>query len=250
MSERFFVPSIADATRIEGVEAHHLSHVLRARAGERVTLFDGSGREALAEILEIGRSDVSTRTLETREVDRELPLRIEIAMSLPKGDRAGFLVEKLTELGVARLIPIVSERSVSSASGSSRAEKPEKLLRRSIEACKQCGRNRLLEIGEPTRFSDYVSECVDVEDRVRWIADADATAAHYVVAEKLVADRNEGPSPKVVSILIGPEGGFAQEEVVAAVAAGWHPIGIGRTILRMETAAIALAAIVAATDRR
>lgn len=240
MSERFFVPAIGEATRIEGIEAHHLLHVLRARIGERVTLFDGSGREAVAEIVDLRRSEVETRTLELADVDRELPIRIEIVMPLPKGDRAGFLVEKLTELGVARLTPIVTERSVSSPSGAAKAEKPEKLLRRSIDACKQCGRNRLLEIGEPTPFAEIL---VRIPDAVRWIADAEGSEPSFV-AGQASADRS------TVVVLVGPEGGFTLEERAAAIDSGWSPIGLGRTILRMETAAIAVAAVIAAAAKR
>ncbi|HEV7278613.1 MAG TPA: RsmE family RNA methyltransferase [Pirellulaceae bacterium] len=247
MSERFFVPAIRDVTRIEGVEAHHLLHVLRARQGERVTLFDGSGREAVAEIVALGRSDVETRTLEVADLDRELPIRVEFAMPLPKADRAGFLVEKLTELGVARLTPMVTERSLSSASGSAKAEKPEKLLRRSIDACKQCGRNRLLEIGEPTSFADVLA---NDPDAIRWIADAQGPHANRLTAEAFAgAPLAEIAIPKVV-VLVGPEGGFTEEERTQAKSADWQPVGIGRTILRMETAAIGLAAVIAASAPR
>lgn len=247
MSERFFVPAIGETTRIEGVEAHHLLHVLRARLSERVTLFDGSGREAVAEIVDLRRREVETRTLEVSDVDRELPLRIEIAMPLPKGDRAGFLVEKLTELGAARLTPIVTERSVSSASGSAKAEKPEKLLRRSIDACKQCGRNRLLEIGEPMAFAEILAKD---RDAVRWIAHAQGPAAHGVAAEALTGQDLSQADAKRVIVLVGPEGGFTQDEMALATSAAWQPVGIGRTILRMETAAIAIASVIAATAKR
>lgn len=244
MSERFFVPAIRDVTRIEGAEAHHLLHVLRAREGERVTLFDGSGREAVAEIVALRRSEVETRTLEARDVDRELPVRIEFAMPLPKGDRAGFLVEKLTELGVARLTPIVTERSVSSAAGSAKAEKPEKLLKRSIDACKQCGRNRLLEIGESIPFAEILTKDPGA---VRWIADAQGSPAHRTAARAFADEPIAQAEPLKVVVLVGPEGGFSLEELAQTKDANWQPVSLGRTILRMETAAIALAAVIAAT---
>lgn len=246
MSERFFVPAIGEVTRIEGVEAHHLLHVLRARQGERVTLFDGSGREAVAEIVDLRRSEVDTRTLEVAEVDRELPIRVEFAMPLPKGDRAGFLIEKLTELGVARLTPMITERSVSSAAGAAKAEKPEKLLRRSIDACKQCGRNRLLEIGEALPFSEIVAKRSDAR---RWFADAEGPPAHFVAAEAFADDDRSIAEPPRVVVLVGPEGGFTREEATQAKNENWRPVGVGRTILRMETAAIAIAAVIAATVR-
>lgn len=247
MSERFFVASIGETTRIDGVEAHHLLHVLRARIGERVTLFDGSGREAVAEIVDLRRREVETRTLEIADVDRELPIRVEVAMPLPKGDRAGFLVEKLTELGVARLTPIVTARSVSSASGAAKAEKPEKLLRRSIDACKQCGRNRLLEIGEPTAFVEILSKD---SGAIRWIADAEGPPAHLVAANAFAGERRSQTLPPHVIVLVGPEGGFTHQEAMQAKSENWQPVGVGRTILRMETAALAIAGVVAASVKR
>src|SRR5262245_56613986 len=114
MSERFFVSSPIGGSRamLIGSEAHHLSHVLRARPGETVTLVDGSGDEFSARIESIGRSAVELDVLERRSVNRESSVRLTLAVALPKGERQRWLVEKAVELGVAKITPLVSERSV------------------------------------------------------------------------------------------------------------------------------------------
>src|SRR5215475_4969827 len=113
MPDRYFLetPPADDTARLTGPEAHHLAHVMRAKPGLEVTLFDGSGREWLARVDEVGRSEVTLALISCREVDRELSLPITLAVALPKGDRQRWLVEKATELGVTRLVPLVTERS-------------------------------------------------------------------------------------------------------------------------------------------
>src|SRR5689334_9580454 len=112
MSERFFVttPIAAERVKLEGPEAHHLSHVMRAKVGDRVALFDGSGCEFDAQIESIGKSVVELSVVERREVDRESAVRLTLAVALPKGDRQQWLVEKAVELGVASIVPLVTER--------------------------------------------------------------------------------------------------------------------------------------------
>ena len=112
MSDRFFSqrPITAERVMLDGPEAHHLLHVMRIEVGQRVTLFDGRGAEFDAEIVRSGRIEVEARILDRREVDRELPFELVIGVSLPKGDRQKWLVEKLTELGAAELVPLETER--------------------------------------------------------------------------------------------------------------------------------------------
>ena len=147
MCDRYFsdVPIVGDRAVLSGPEAHHLIHVMRAKAGMRVVVFDGRGGEFLAEVQRVGRAEVELAVQERREIDRELPLKISLAVALPKGDRQKWLVEKAVELGIAAIVPIITTRSVA---------KPDehalgRLRRAVIEASKQCGRNRLLEISPP-----------------------------------------------------------------------------------------------------
>src|SRR4029078_8817654 len=127
---------------LQGAEAHHLAQVMRAKCGDEVCLFDGSGFEFRASIRKIGRVEVEFEIVESRQVDREMARHITLAVSLPKGDRQRWLVEKTTELGVARLVPLVTRYSVAQPVGNATT----RLRRAVIEASKQCGRNRLMEI--------------------------------------------------------------------------------------------------------
>src|SRR5690348_11231442 len=156
MSERFFSPHpiTAGCMMLDGSEAHHLLHVMRAAVGDEVTLFDGTGAEFRATIETLRRADAELRIVERREVDRELPFELVVGVALPKGDRQKWLVEKLTELGVTSLVPLMTERSVAQPNESAL----ERLQRSVIEAAKQCGRNRLMEITAPKSWSDWLSK--------------------------------------------------------------------------------------------
>lgn len=228
MSERFFLTAapVAGRATLSGDEARHLARVLRAKAGDSVSLFDGSGREWPARVVAIGRSDVDLETSEPIETPPHRGLRLTLAVALPKGERQKWLVEKLTELGVDRLVPLVTERGVAEATPSA----IERLSRGVIEACKQCGRNQLMEIGEPTTV-------------------ADAAARKPAATIGLLGDPTGHPldvgaigRADDVFALIGPEGGFTDAEREAARSAGFQPVTLAPHVLRVETAAIAFAA--------
>ena len=155
MSDRCFseTPIQGDQAWLTGPEAHHLIHVMRAAAGTRVVLFDGSGAEFQAEVLRAGRNDVELAVLARAQVDRELPVDVTLGVTLPKGDRQKWLVEKAVELGVRRLVPLGTTRSVVQPG----PQMATRLRRAVIEASKQCGRNRLMEIAPPQDWADWVA---------------------------------------------------------------------------------------------
>jgi 16S rRNA (uracil1498-N3)-methyltransferase len=224
MSERFHVncPLAAGPVTLRGPEAHHLATVCRVRRDDPVTLFNGDGREYPGLILDVSRKDVTIEITGVETPQRELPFTLRVAAPLPKGDRAQFLVEKLTELGVTRFSVLSTARSVVSP----REAKIEKLGRYVIEASKQCGRNVLMAIDPPRPWEEFLSD--EELPAARWIAHPGGEA------------RLEGGADVVVAV--GPEGGFTDDEVARAVAAGWRTVGLGPRILRVETAALALAA--------
>src|SRR5487761_1185914 len=153
MPDRYYVaePITAEHARLVGEEAHHLLHVMRARAGDELVVFDGSGAEWQGRGSQIDRNAVDVALLARREIDRELSFELTLATALPKGDRQRWLVEKAVELGVRRLTPLVTERGVAQPT-----DKALTRLRRAvIEASKQCGRNRLMEVSQPVVFFDY-----------------------------------------------------------------------------------------------
>jgi 16S rRNA (uracil1498-N3)-methyltransferase len=228
MSERFFVesPIRGSEAQLMAGEAQHVAKVLRARPGDGIVVFDGSGAEFLAQLISLGRHEVNLQIVVRREVSRELLREITLAVALPKGDRQQWLVEKLTELGVARLVPLRTERNVAQP-----VEKALGRLRRwVIEASKQCGRNTLLEIAPPADFLDYVSTAP---------LDAQRVIAHPGANQSLELASMNANFPLVA--VIGPEGGWTEDEVAQARTAGWQAVDLGPTILRIEKAAVKLA---------
>lgn len=246
MSERFFVstPLHGQTATLEGPEAHHLAHVLRAKPGDEVVLFDGMGHEAAARIAAIGRSRVEL-TLETcQQISRESSPSITLAVGLPKGDRQRWLVEKAVELGVQRLVPLDTRFGIAEATPSALS----RLRKVVIEASKQCGRNWLMSIEEPQQCAAFVAAC---DSPARWMAHfGGEPIANVLVRPTPVSDEDQGPtqksssfnpsagnSPSEIALAIGSEGGFADDEVSAAAAAGWRILDLGPRILRVDTAA-------------
>ena len=154
MADRFYVncPLAPGRVEVTGPEAHHLAVVCRVRRGAVVCLFNGDGREYPAEVREVARRMVVVEVRAVEAPQRESPYRLEVAAPLPKGDRGQFLIEKLTELGVAAFTPLQTARSVVHP----REAKLDKLQRYVIEASKQCGRNVLMTIEPLTAWVDFV----------------------------------------------------------------------------------------------
>jgi 16S rRNA (uracil1498-N3)-methyltransferase len=225
MAERFYLncPLALGPVVAEGPEAQHLSAVCRVRPGDAVRLFNGDGHEYPAEVVEARRRSVLLRVLGRESPRRELDFHLEVAAPVPKGDRAQFLVEKLTELGVTRYVPLQTRRSVVHP----REAKLDKLQRYVIEASKQCGRNVLLEVAPLAEWDAYMARR-DLP-RARLMGHPGGATPSW-------------PAGADVAVAVGPEGGFTDEEVEAARAAGWCAVDLGPRILRIETAAVALSA--------
>jgi 16S rRNA (uracil1498-N3)-methyltransferase len=235
VSARFFIPHPITTERVtlDGPEAHHLLNVMRAAAGEKITLFDGTGFEFAAMVESTRRAEAELRIVDRRETNRELTFELVMGVALPKGDRQKWLVEKLTELGVTTLIPLMTERSVAQPTGSA----IERLIRFVIEASKQCGRNRLMQISEPQQWAAFI---------------ADGHISIRKSARRIVAHPGGVPfaevdltRPQPTYLAVGPEGGLSDAEVSAAADVGWQHVTLGSRILRVETAAIACAAAAA-----
>jgi 16S rRNA (uracil1498-N3)-methyltransferase len=225
MAERFYLncPLGPGPVVVDGPEAHHLAVVCRARPGTRVCLFNGDGHEYPALVREASRRGVTLDVVGAEAPERELGFRVEVAAPLPKGDRAQFLIEKLTELGVTSFVPLRTARSVVQPRENTR----EKLERYVIEASKQCGRNVLLRVETPV---DWVEYCRRGDlPGLRILAHIGETEADW-------------PARQDVALAVGPEGGFTEEEVAEARQAGWRLVGLGPRTLRVETAALLLAA--------
>ena len=235
MSQRFFVevPIATERVRLGGTEAHHLLHVMRAAVGTEVILWDGSGVEYRARVVVVDRTEAELEVLSQQSVNRELEHRLTIGVALPKGDRQRWLVEKAVELGVQRVVPLKTERGVAQPGN----EAVQRLRRTVIEAAKQCGRNRLMEIDDAMELSEFLAEPSD--DAVRWLAHPAGTGQPTASA----AERCGDASVSDIFLAVGPEGGFTRCELDLARQSRWQPIDLGPRILRTETAAMALAAL-------
>ncbi|MFT5304478.1 MAG: 16S rRNA (uracil1498-N3)-methyltransferase [Mariniblastus sp.] len=237
MSHRFFLDSkpTSDVVILEGDQAHHASHVMRFKPGDTVVLFDGSGVEFKAEICEIAKKRVSLQIVETTQQTRAISNSVTLAVALPKGDRQKFLIEKLVELGVDKLIPLKTQRSVAVANGKVLI----RLGKQVIEASKQCGRNTLMEILPEQTLDSLAAE---LDEHTNGSKDA---------ALRLIADPYQGAtigelagqSLKAVVIAVGPEGGFDDTELATAFELGFSPVRFGPSILRVETACLVAATL-------
>jgi 16S rRNA (uracil1498-N3)-methyltransferase len=233
MSDRFYVnlPLRIGPITVEGSEAHHLTAVRRIRPGDRVCLFNGDGKEYPAEVTATARRKVTLQVIGVEAPTRELGFRLEVAAPLPKGDRGQFLLEKLTELGVTTFVPIRSQRSIIQP-GEARVEK---MRRHVVEACKQCGRNVLMEVAPPADWENYCGR-------------SDLPAARILAhpsSAALVGPASPGSwrfSGDGLAVAVGPEGGFTEAEVDKAKEYGWQLLDLGPRTLRIETAALVLTA--------
>jgi 16S rRNA (uracil1498-N3)-methyltransferase len=220
--------------------AAHVTRVLRLGSGAALTLFDGRGGEYDALLLEVGRHRVQARVGQQRAVERETPVRLALLQCLARAERMDWVVQKATELGVASIVPVSSRRSVVQLDAAARPRRLEHWQAVAISACEQCGRNRpprlqaLQELEAACNAADPAS--------LRLLLDPDAALS--LPAALTAAASAAAPAALSVTLLVGPEGGFAEPELQAALRCGFCPCRLGPRILRAETAPIAaLAAI-------
>ncbi|HBJ34893.1 MAG TPA: hypothetical protein DDZ51_09050 [Planctomycetaceae bacterium] len=230
MTVRYFVPQFPSSggqVTLPEAESHHASTVMRVREGEQVTLFDGKGYQADAKVVSIARKTVVCQAGAKIFLPRRNRSTIELAIAMPKGDRSRDLVERLTELGVDRLVPIHCQRSPWAISDGA----IQKWQRVMIEACKQCRRNQIMQIAQPCRVTDFLAQPATKDER-RWFA--------HPGGQKVDPNDQSAADNPTFRIAIGPEGGFTDQEADAAIVSGWSPVGLGERIYRIETAAIIL----------
>lgn len=231
----FYYPELKAATgsvsgslvTLDGPEAHHAVHVLRMRSGQSLELFDGAGAWTAGVVRDVGKRAL---TIEIGPLEHVPPAacRIILATAIPKGDRFDWLVEKATELGVDELIPLITERSVVEP----RATKLDRLRAASVAACKQSRRRHLLVIREPVSFAEFLSG--RRSDQQAILADPHGTP--------WTPSLDESPESSMLCA-VGPEGGFTPAEVESACQAGFLLRTFGSSVLRVETAGVAFAAI-------
>jgi len=242
---RFYAPPeqfASDGATVELAreETLHLRNVLRLKAGDEAFVFDGAGREYACLVAgERGRGRVETATLEVRgEVEpqrAESPLDLTLGVALLKGEKFDLVVQKATELGVWRIVPVVTKRAdVRLREGRDAADRLARWRRLALEAAKQSGRARLPEVCAPVAFAVLLEmEAVGIDE-----------ARHLLFTERGGHGLSETVGawtltrPLKLIALVGPEGGWDDEEIARAAGAGWHVVTCGGRVLRAETAAI------------
>jgi 16S rRNA (uracil1498-N3)-methyltransferase len=225
---------------VAGSAANHITRVLRLRSGDALTVFDGSGGEFGARIEEFRKDSVVVMVEEHRQVDRESPLPLTLAQGISRGERMDWVIQKATELGTSRIVPLFTKRSMVRLDERQAERKLQHWRAIAIAACEQCGRNKIPELATPIDFFDVLPA-----------DDAGATRLLLSPTGDLriedLADVGQDSAPGVrkgITVLIGPEGGLEEAEQEAALAAGFKAVRLGPRVLRTETAAIAALTII------
>jgi 16S rRNA (uracil1498-N3)-methyltransferase len=224
------------APMLSGSEAHHAREVLRMKAGEKLVLFNGQGREITAEIVDLSGVEIRLRKLHEAET-QPLQCRIVFGQAIPKGKNMELIVQKAVEIGAAEIAPIISDRTVVQVDSESATQKQLKWRQIAIEAAKQSGQNWLPRVHTPRKLTELFSMASEESFDLRLIGSLQPDARHL---KKILADysREHELRPRSVLMLIGPEGDFTPAELSLARRHGCQPITLGPIILRVETAAI------------
>jgi len=226
----------ADAAVLRGEQRHYAADVLRVRPGDRVCLFDGAGRQWEAVVERVDAEEVRLELLSELEV-RQRPWRLELALSLVRGPRFEWAVEKCAELGVSRVVPLLAERCTARSPGQARLARWRRVA---AEAARQCGRADVTEVSEAVSLSAIANDfgrCYD------------AVVLGSPEAGRFVQDALRDEARNVL-VLVGPEGGFTEEEESFLRSRGAEPALLGRHLLRSETAAVVACALCAAELER
>jgi len=225
---RFYLPpeSWTAGAALTGDEARHLSQVLRIKPGETLTVFDGKGRRAQAQVMNVSRDRVPLKLGEASPTVVPRP-SITLAQAIPKGKNMDLIVQKAVELGVALIQPLVTHNTIVQPGEG----KADKWRRTALEACKQCGQDTLPEIAEPLTLEQWLAT-ENPGPGLRIIASLTPEAVNLKNILRI------NPDPVGVTLLIGPEGDFSAEETAVALDQGFLAASLGDIVLRVETASI------------
>jgi 16S rRNA (uracil1498-N3)-methyltransferase len=235
---RFYVPDI-DATdrsiSLDGVVARQLKTVLRADAGDHIRAFDGSGSEWELEIDHVAKNEVSTTLVSAIKPVTEPSAKVTMLLGLARPERVELAIQKCTELGAVRFVPVLSERVQGGNTGAPSEKRLERWQRIAIEAAEQSGRATVPVVEQPTPIMDAISDVIAEQPLLcMWEELAENSQSLSSALKSLDSDHLN------LAALIGPPGGFSEEEATAIRNAGAKLVTLGARVLRSETAAIAV----------
>lgn len=231
---RFFIDSplaVGSAVELPTSTAHYANNVLRMNSGAEVVLFNGQGGEYVGKLDVVSKKAVTVKVESFNDIDRESKLITELAIGMSRGDRMDWVIQKATEMGVTKIVPLTTERTEVKLSGERLQKKLAHWQQVIVSACEQSRRTKLPELFNPQALTEFCQQC-DSDRKLIFHGDVETTAL-----------RSED-SVKQVSLLIGPEGGLSDNEILTATHHGFELLRIGPRILRTETAPIAALTLV------
>ncbi len=237
---RFFAaPEGIDGDRITitGPDVNHIRNVLRMAPDDNITVSDGSGMDYYCRITEMSKEHVLLTVIDSWRAFAELPADIWLFQGVPKGDKMDLIIQKAVELGAGRIVPVMMERTIVRLDDKKKEKRQQRWQSIAESAAKQAGRARI----------PVVTEVVDFDKAIKMCAGMDAILMPYEKAEGVEAARARVRSlrgSKTIGVFIGPEGGFAPEEVDKAVLNGAFTMTLGHRILRTETAGMTMLSII------
>lgn len=224
---RIIIPSLTPSEQkkftISGKDVHYLINVLRIRQSDELYILDGKGNLYRAEIISINKKKIAVKINNIEKVNTESPLQLILVQSILKGEKTDFVIQKATELGVKEIYPVISSRTIVR-----KTEKHKRWLRIAEEAVKQCGRTEIPVIHEPIPFEEFLKK---QDERFKGFI-------FYEGSKKGLKEILPDEKTSKIYCIMGPEGGFSQDEINMAVSRGFIIAGLGPRILRAETATI------------
>ena len=218
--------SIGDRIQLESGPARHLTSVLRMVAGQEIVLFNGQGGEYRGQLVEAKKGFAAVQITAFEAIDRESPLSIHLAIGISRGERMDWIVQKATELGVREITPLFTQRCEVKLTGDRLVKKLQHWQQVAISACEQCQRNRVPRINSAVALEHWDHHRPQDLKLV----------LHHRTEVRL---RHIEQTPQSICLLIGPEGGLADQEIASAIDLGFQPMALGPRVLRTETAPLA-----------
>ena len=235
MRRLFYKGLLADTVKITGSDAHHLMHVMRAKAGQLVTVVDDNGQVAAMEMVAFSDSAVTLQLKEHLAADTESPLKIMLAQCLLKADKMDMVVQKAVELGAVGVIPISSQNCVARYDAKKGAARKDRWQKIADEAAKQCGRTALLKVRPIVTLRQFIADMQATDSSLVFFYENENEQSAKEYLRSLKA--------KQIVLLVGPEGGFSLDEAKLIEEAGGKSVTLGPRILRAETAALTAIAV-------